>query len=160
MDAGGEPLTEALEVAPHHSCDFLLEGLGHGFGVLPAEQDQVRDNARVVDHVSENDQGRTGEGDEGEGRPYRLFQHRHQIPVAAIEVVACRRPVGPAIATWVGGDDAEVARKVRDLGLELPAVGYRLALWQKHEVTGSTARGLPEELDAAIAHIHGLIPPR
>ena len=158
-DAGEEALPVGGEVAAHHACDFLLEGLGHRLRVLPAEQDQVRDVAGVVDHIPEGNQGRAGVGGEGKGRPHRLLQHREQVAVAAIEVVPGRRPVGTAIASRVGGDHAEVAREVRDLGLELPAVGHRLALGQQEQVAVAATRGLPEELDSAIAHIHGLNPP-
>ena len=159
-DAGEEALPVGGEVAAHHACDFLLEGLGHRLRVLPAEQDQVRHMAGVVDHIPEGDQGRAGVGGEREGRPHRLLQHREQVAVAALEVVARRRPVGAAIASRVGGDHAEVAREVGDLGLELPAVDHGLALGEEHEVAAAPARGLPEQLDAAIAHIHGLTPPR
>ena len=154
-DAGEQALAVAREVAAHHARDLVLEGLGHRLRVLAAEQDQVRHAARVLDHVAERDQGRAGIGGEGEGRPHRLFQHREQVAVAAVEVVARRRPLGASIAPRVGGDDAEVAREVRDLRLELPAVDHGLALGEEDEVAAPLARGLPEQLDAAAARVHG-----
>src|SRR5215207_5809725 len=116
--------------------------------------------AGVVHHIAEGDQRRAGVGGERERRSHGVLQHSQQVFVAAVEVVARRRAVGAAIAARVGDDHAEIAREIWDLGLELPAVNHGLALWEQHEVATAPTRGLPEELDAAIAHIHGFTPPR
>ena len=150
QDAREEPLPVGREVAADGGSDLLVERLRDRLRVLPAEEDEMRQIARVLDRVAERDHGGARKRDERERRPHRLIQHRDQIAVTAVEVVPGRGPVGSAVAAGVGGDDAEVPREVRDLRLELPAIDHGLTLRQQHEVAVAAARGLPEELDAAV----------
>src|SRR5262249_37924773 len=152
--AAEEALAPAVEVVPDHGRDPLVERLRYRLRILPAQQNQVGHAIRMLDHIPEGEQTRTGIRDEGEGRTHRLLEDGEEILVSAVDVVASARSVGPAVAALVHGRDTEVAGEVRELVLPLPAVGGGLALGEKEEIPAAAPGHLVEEPDTASRYVH------
>ena len=157
-DALEQPRPPVVEVVADHPRDALLEGLRHRLGVLPGEQDQVREPAGMLDRVPERERGRAREGDQGDGRPRDLVEDGDQVPVPGVQVVAGGRPVGAPVAARVHRDHPEVAREVRDLVLPHPAVRDHLALGQQEQIARPAAGDLIEDARVRSVNVHGVTP--
>ncbi len=153
-----DPLEQAVppvvEVVADHPGHAFLERLGHRFGVLAGEQDQMGEPVGMGDRVAEGQRRRAREGHEGEGRPRHLVEHGEKIAVARVHVVAGGRPVGSSVAARVHGDHAEVARQVGDLMLPHAAVRDDLTLGQEEEITRPASRHLVEDAGVRPMNVH------
>jgi len=151
---GEEAPAPAVEVIANHRGHPLLEGPRHRLRVLAAEQDQVREPLRVVDRVPERERPRAGERHQREGRSRCVLDHRGEVGVAAVEVVAGGGTVRAAVAALVHRDHAEVPGEVRHLVLPHAAVGHHLAGRQQEEVALAAAGRLVEDLGVGPIDVH------
>jgi hypothetical protein len=129
-DASKQTRPPVAKIVANHPGHAILERLRHRLGVLPGQEDQVREPIGMGHRVPECERRRAREGDQGERRPRDLVEDRHQIAVPRVQIVAGGRPVGSPVAARVHRDHPEVARQVRDLVLPHPAVGDDLTLGQ------------------------------